>query len=237
MNNGYVALHRKILDWEWFKDNNMFKLFVYLVLKANHEDQRWNGVVIKRGQLVTGRLKLSQETGISQRTLRTCINRLKSTSELSVKTTNKFSLITIVNYDLYQDNRPAKRPATRHSTDQQPTTNNNDNNVNKIIRENVVPPKGSTSESSNWKPEYGERYIQIFNKLFNSSARLTPNRLTKLKMRFKRFTGEEIAKALYHLSKSDFHRGKNDTGWKADPDFLIRSDEQVDKWLNNEGGD
>lgn len=91
-------------------------------------------------------------------------------------------------------------------------------------------------ETCSWKQEYGTRYIEAFNKLFSSNFILTPKRTQKLKERFKTFTKEQIAQALINLSKSKFHQGENDRNWKADPDFLIRNDEMVDKWLNAKGG-
>lgn len=89
-----------------------------------------------------------------------------------------------------------------------------------------------------WKASYGEQYISAFNKLFSTKYRLTPARIEKLKLRFKTYTPEEISKALINLSESKFHQGENDRSWRANPDFLIRSDEKVDEWLNyEEGGD
>lgn len=79
------------------------------------------------------------------------------------------------------------------------------------------------------------KYINTFNKLFNTKYTITNGRKEKLKTRLKTFPLKKILSALDNLSKSKFHRGDNDRGWVADPDFLIRSDEQVDKWLNKEG--
>ena len=100
--NGWVKLHSKFLKWEWASDPNMVALFIYLLLKANFKETEWKGVKLERGQLIFGREKASKDTGISVRTIRTCLERLKSTSELSVKTTNKYSIITICKYDSYQ---------------------------------------------------------------------------------------------------------------------------------------
>lgn len=119
---GWVKLHRKMVKWEWFKTPHMYHLFSYLLLTANREKKIWHGVEILRGQLVTGRKELSQNTGISQQSIRTCLKRLKSTSELTVKSTNKYSIITICNYETYQitktanqpANQPAKTPITNH---------------------------------------------------------------------------------------------------------------------------
>ena len=76
-------------------------------------------------------------------------------------------------------------------------------------------------------------YIEKFNELFHTKYTVTDGRTQKLKARLEKYPIEKVLEALSNLSKSDFHRGKNDRGWAADPDFLIRNDESVDKWLNH----
>ena len=104
---GWIKLHRKIFDWKWYKDGNTFRLFIHLLLSANHKDRKQKGIIVKRGQLMTGRSKLHEITGLSERTIRTCINHLKSTSELTIKSTNKYSIITLCNYDKYNSQKPS----------------------------------------------------------------------------------------------------------------------------------
>ena len=74
-----------------------------LLLMANWTDSEWQGMTIERGQLVTGRKALAAQTGLSEQTVRTSLNRLKSTNEITIASTNKFSVITIVNYGKFQD--------------------------------------------------------------------------------------------------------------------------------------
>lgn len=130
---GFIVLHRKILAWEWFNDSNMVHIFLFLLLSANHKDNKWRGINVKRGQLITGRLKIKAKTGISEQSIRTALTNLQNTGEITIKVTNKFSLITIVKYDDYQNKvkkQPTKQPTTNQQTNQQLTTNNNDNNFN-----------------------------------------------------------------------------------------------------------
>lgn len=75
-------------------------------------------------------------------------------------------------------------------------------------------------------------FIEKFNQHFKKSYRVTNGRTIKLRLRLKIYSIEEILQALENLASSPFHRGVNDRGWDANPDFLIRNDEQVDKWLN-----
>jgi hypothetical protein len=100
---------------------------------ANHKDNKYRGIDIKRGELMTGRLKLSSETGLSERQVRTALKNLQTTNEITMKSTTKYSIISIINYDKYQSSdQQNDQVATnkRPTSDQQATTNNNDNNDN-----------------------------------------------------------------------------------------------------------
>lgn len=77
-----------------------------------------------------------------------------------------------------------------------------------------------------------KEYIRKFNELFDTKYQPTKGREEKLKLRLKSFSIEEIFTAVEKLAASKFHRGTNDRGWVATPDFLLRSDEKVDEWLN-----
>lgn len=88
------------------------------------------------------------------------------------------------------------------------------------------PPKGGNSSNEL------NTYLEEFNLLFNSHYQLTNGRVKKLDLRLKMYTLDQILTALRNLARSDFHKGKNERGWVADPDFLLRNDEQIDKWLN-----
>ena len=100
---GFIKIHRKMLEWEWYKDINTHRLFMHLILSANYKDLRFEGQDIKRGQVITGLPSLSEKTNLTIRQLRTALTKLKKTNEITVQTTNKFSVITIVNYNFYQD--------------------------------------------------------------------------------------------------------------------------------------
>lgn len=131
------------MQWEWYQDSHMVHLFLHLLLSANHKEGRWKGQVIKRGQLITGRKKLSVDTKLSQRSIRTCLEKLKTTNEITIHSTNKNSLITICKYDDYAlkknfstSKMTNKMTIDRPANDQQTTTNNNVNNDNNILVRN-----------------------------------------------------------------------------------------------------
>lgn len=124
--NGYIKLHRSMLNWGWHTDPNTAWLFVNLLMMANCAPAEWKGVKIERGQLIIGRKALSEQTGISEQSIRTSLDRLKSTGEITSKSTNKFTLITIVNYEKFQgsDGKSTSK-LTSKLTNNQPATNHN----------------------------------------------------------------------------------------------------------------
>lgn len=106
----YIKIHRKILEWEWYTDPNTFRLFIHLLINAYFETKSWQGIDIERGQIVIGRKKLSEQLKLSEREIRTSITKLK--------TTNKYSIVTICKYEDYQGSDKPER----QSSDQQTTT-------------------------------------------------------------------------------------------------------------------
>lgn len=130
--NGWIKLHRQILEWEWYEDINCFRLFTHLLLKANHKEKRYKGIVVKAGQIVTSRDLLAQETGLSSQQIRTAITKLKLTNEITSVTSSQGTIIEVVNYEKYQ-------LSTNEITEEQPTsnqrvtTNKNDKNNKKEI--------------------------------------------------------------------------------------------------------
>lgn len=97
-------------------------------MDAYYEPGEWKGVKIGRGQLTVGRTAYAERCGISERQFRTCMERLKATNEITTKTTNKYTLVTICQYDLYQSNTfettstTTNEMANERPTNDQPTT-------------------------------------------------------------------------------------------------------------------
>ena len=105
---GWFKLNRGITEWEWFTDGNTLKLWIYLLAKANYKDSHYKGIEVKRGQLVTGRKKLAEALGMSEKQIRTSLAKLEKTGEVAIKRANKYSIISIVKYGFYQDSDDEK---------------------------------------------------------------------------------------------------------------------------------
>jgi hypothetical protein len=123
--NGWVKLHRSFKSWGWASCPYTSHLFIHLLINANYEESEFLGHKINKGDCVFGLHAWSKKTCISVRSLRTSINHLKSTGEITIKSNNKFSIITITNWEKYQaDDRQTDKPPTsnRQATDKPPTT-------------------------------------------------------------------------------------------------------------------
>lgn len=128
MRNGFVKIHRQITEWGWYKDPCTARVFFHLLLTASYQDCEYLGKRIMRGQTVTGRKQLSEQLDISEQSVRTALNHLISTGEITMQSTNKYSVITIVNYGAFQDNsdetnQQISQQNNQPSTSDQPTTN------------------------------------------------------------------------------------------------------------------
>ena len=132
---GWIKLYRSFASWGWYKKANMVHLFIHLLLTANHKDGEWEGITILRGQVATGRKSLSEKTGISEQKIRTCLTKLQQSNEITLKSTSKYSIITLCNYGLYQDTQNETNQqltSNQPATNQQLTTNKNLKNVKNV---------------------------------------------------------------------------------------------------------
>lgn len=137
MNEGFVKLLRRIRDWEWYDRYVEKDILIELLLIANWKEKTWKGIKIERGQAVTGRKKLAAKLGFSEQQIRTGLSNLQKTGEITIKSTNKFSIITVCSWDTYnseedQDqptNQPTDNQQTHHRDNHQTTTTKKDKNI------------------------------------------------------------------------------------------------------------
>lgn len=137
--DGWISIYRKIQEKSWYKDSEYVHVWLHLILNANHSDKKvWvNGqeVELKRGQLLTSRKAISDKIGVAQSKIYRILSRYESEHQIEQQKTNKYTIITIVNYDLYQKSEQQIEQKMNNkwtTNEQQMNTNNNDNNVNNV---------------------------------------------------------------------------------------------------------
>jgi len=129
MRQGYIKLWRKALDNDWLKDHGLWAFWSYCLLRANHKactvKVGFQEIRLEAGQFIFGRIQASRDLNMTEWKIRQCLTFLKRSGNLTSKTTNKFSIITITNWDTYQGKDNGKPPAKPPATRQQPATEKN----------------------------------------------------------------------------------------------------------------
>jgi hypothetical protein len=140
MQRGYIKVWRKTIDSGWLQNHKLCAFWLWCLLKASHKEYDLivgcQKVHLMPGDFVFGLNKASEELAMSIRSIRTILAFLKTSQNLTIKTTNKFSVISIVNWDIYQqtettnDNQNDKLP-----TSYRQATDNKQEHKNKRIKE------------------------------------------------------------------------------------------------------
>lgn len=143
MNEGFIKLDRKLLKWEWKDDPYMVALWVEILLQANYQERKWHGKVFEPGSFPTSIKKLSQATGMSEKRVRTCLNRLESTNEIVTERAHYGTKIYVVKWALFQglDDDDGQAKGTRRANKGQTRGNTLRNKEGKKERNiyNTVP--------------------------------------------------------------------------------------------------
>ncbi len=165
LNPNWVKLYRKIEDWRWYKDAITFHLFIHLLLNVNYCPSANGENILGRGQIMVTRRSLTESTNISDRSIRTCIEKLQKSKEIliSQKATNRPHIITICNYDSYQSGfAPSNTQLTynQHTANMQPTHDQQTDNIqvttyknirNKEIKKNISSTSARAREVENFE--------------------------------------------------------------------------------------
>ena len=141
--NGFVKLHRKMIEWGWYSDCVVKDVFLHILIVATFKPAQYRGYDLVPGQAIIGLSKLSKELGFSIQQVRTALKKLESTGEISLFSTNKFTIATVENWAFYQceDKENNKRATNGQQTNNKRATNQqqhlknvkNVKNINKYI--------------------------------------------------------------------------------------------------------
>ena len=157
--NGFVLLSRSIIDSIIFKNPELLQLWIYIIVRANHKKNSFSLkigkgftlVSLNRGQLIFGRKKTATDLGLNENKIYRYMQKLEKLKKVNIETNNQYSIVTVLNYDIYNDlenyQRTTKRTTNEQPTNNQRTTNeqptntyNNDNNYKNVYNgENSLP--------------------------------------------------------------------------------------------------
>ena len=146
---GWIKLHRKMVNWEWYQDCNVKAVFLHLLIFASHTQHRYCGRVIERGSLITSLASLSESLGLTVSQIRTALSKLERTGEIRKENLETCTLLHIVNYELYQGSEGNYNIAESQASDKPFASSsqtfsksiasyNNDNNYNNAINDKTL---------------------------------------------------------------------------------------------------
>ena len=123
-NYGFVKVDRNIVNWSWYKDSNTYRVYMHLMYKANYSPMEFRGKTINRGQLIMSRSKIAEDLNLSEQQVRTALDHLKSTNDITIEKGTRFVIITINNYgEFLAPTKKSTRTSTRTSTEYQQNSN------------------------------------------------------------------------------------------------------------------
>ncbi|HHE6883540.1 TPA: DnaD domain protein [Staphylococcus aureus] len=157
---GWISIDRSIQNHWLFKEKRTFSKFeawIYLLMEANHSKAKvpiGNQVVtVERGQRLTSILTLSDLFNWSRFKVKTFLDLLESDGMLEVKTTSKYTLITIVNYDFYQ----SEQGRNQHQNDIKPTSKQHQSNINPTSKQHQTNTNNNDNKDNNEKNVNNEK--------------------------------------------------------------------------------
>ncbi|EPM8045434.1 hypothetical protein ACTRGH_002721, partial [Listeria monocytogenes] len=173
--DGYIALHRKIIDsWIW-QDPEFYRLWSYCLIKASFKEREiflgQQIVKLNPGQFVIGREKLEEAMNIGLKNKRTAVTwwrrlqKLEKAQMLNIKSYNKFSVVTIENWGFYQgsdienEQQNEQQTNNKRTTDVQQTITNNKDNKEKNE-------KNDNKDNNKRQNKFDEVHLSLANLLF-----------------------------------------------------------------------
>lgn len=233
MLGGWASVHRSVIDHWVAAEPELFAVWVRLILEANFEDKKkmFNGslIEIKRGQLVFGLNAFSAKSGVSVKKLRRHLDLLEKEGMIGRQKTNKFSLISITNYEQYQGQGRQEAGQGQAEGKQGASKGQHRNNVNKGNNEN----KDLTSPQADDAQVVFDYWCYRMGK--NASAKFSDKRRKAVVGRFKDGrTVEQIKQAIDGCAKTDFNMGRgprSDGTVYDDLELICRNNEKFEHYL------
>lgn len=228
---GFIKLSDDLPNWAWYGDNNTLSVYIRLLIGAVWRETEYQNTTLQRGQIATTLPKIAKENGITERQARTILDRLKATGRVSVKTTSKFSIITLNNYDCafenvsQSDRQMSGERQTACQSNVRPTLFNTD--IQNTEEQNTR----ASGAVSNVLETAVREYNENCKSLEPLTGELSYHQGRLVVEAFKELHGISFAEYFQRVEASDYLTGRTSRGYKTDFNWLIRP-ENVAKVLS-----
>lgn len=237
--NGWIKVHRKILDHWVSQEPELFAFWMRLLLEANHSDKKrmFNGslIEIRRGQTLFGLEAFEAKSGISKKKLRRYLDMLESEGMIGRQRTNKYSLISICNYDDYQ--LEGRQEAGKGQSEGKPRASQGQHLENVKNGEEDKPPVVPQGDRVPFKeifdlyhemlPELPPAPNQTERRKKNISQRWRETVKVPSKDGFQEWPCNEISfweRFFSRVRNSPLLMGENDRGWQANLEWITKKE-------------
>lgn len=237
-NKGFwLKFYQSFTEWHWYRDVTVKALYIHCLLKAYVKPQKIGSQIIPRGSFVTSSIRLADELGLTRQQIRTAISKLISTNDITTKSTNKKTIINVVNYTFYQgeppnSNQQNNQQPNHQITSKQPANNQQITTDIECIyskkeerkKEKDLSNTSITREISKpISPNYEEimSYWNDYSEL-KPIVRLTDKRKGLINSRLKEYGIDKIKQMIDTIPQSPFLKGENNRSWTADFDWCFR---------------
>lgn len=138
LGSDWVKLFRDVADCEWSDCPDTVSVYIHLLCRARYKDGHYRGIELRRGQAVYGRSELANTCGITERKVRTAIERLLKSGHVTKRTTNKFTVVTITDcgFEEKEKEETANESSSKRPANDQQTTTNKDSKTVKQLSSN-----------------------------------------------------------------------------------------------------
>ena len=235
MNNGWYKQSRNYPERPWFKDACMVQLYDYLKSVAYVTDGKYDGHIIRRGSCPTTRADMMEATGMSYKKIDRCLNLLKNYGEIIIKGNNRFTIVTICDYDGLRNDTPLfdanlEQPRNNQG-DNEGTTNDTTEGTTHLLtieerrKKNLITPVSPyKNERESIAHEIKKRYNETFKGILPPCMRLSTLMRLSTEECIQRFGRQSVDLVFDQILHEPFSMGKGKyrTDFIADFSFIFQ---------------
>lgn len=246
MIEGWIKLYRSLLQSHIFENEKLLKVWTWCLLKATHceriQQVGRQQVLLKPGQFVTGRHKASVELGLPPSTVWEYLKILEADNTINIKSNNKFSIVTVVNWALYQYEEENSDNKSNNTSNSKSTTNRQQIDTNKNIK-NDKNEKNNINISlqiSNLRSRYSEKQLKIIDEYFEilqwtrRNGKIANSVILKIYQEWEKYPIEKVIYALHIYNNNPKHHDKKENYCYG----IMRNTtmEEIEEYKRKQGG-
>jgi hypothetical protein len=217
VNRGFIKTYRKTLEGDWLKNWGLWAFWSWCLLKATHKERDVlvgnQQVHLMPGEFIFGRKKAAAALGATERNVRTWLHSLEIMQNVTIRSTNKYSVISIINWVAYQGDDSSERPTERPVPDQQPTSNRPTDGHKQECKKNVKKEKNVKNKYLECVFLSSDEEIALKEKLVNGDYETAIEILNNYKMQSgKKYTSDYHAILNWVVKEVEKRKGGLDYG-------------------------